>query len=243
MTPPPEFRVWWEVLESCSGRREPFDAVKWFQTGELAIRGEAALGAWFSTGNRIALLGEDTFFGPLVRHEMLHAIIQNGDHPSEYFESRCGDVVACGRDCPSAKVPSMPTRLSAADVELDVQVFPRLPSLAGHKGRMSFLLSVRNMSDRNGYLLQQEHPFSQCPAGILASSVKNPDRYFLRCEYIGGLYGLPRFFAAGETRSVVIDVDVKNLGPGEGPFFAEPLIVGAVFADNVRRTTAVILRP
>jgi hypothetical protein len=241
--PPPEFRVWWEVVESCSGHHARFDEVRWFQTNDLLVRGETALGAWFSSGNRIALLGSESFEGRIVRHEMLHAILHDGAHPPEYFQSQCGDAVVCGRDCPSVSVPDDPTLLSPGDVEVDIRVFPRVPSISHYEGRMSFLLSVRNTTGRNGYFKQQFPPPSECPAGILGSSVTNPDRYVLRCDYLGGLYGLPRFYSAGETRSIVIDVNLQDLGPGEGPFFAEPVVVGAVFADNVRRTISVTLRP
>jgi hypothetical protein len=50
-------------------------------------------GAWLRSGNRI-VVGEYVSEHPaIVRHEMLHAILQRGDHPREYFVSRCGSVV------------------------------------------------------------------------------------------------------------------------------------------------------
>ena len=86
--PPPQYRVWWEVVEACSGRRAPFDAVAWFKVpvGELVVRGETAAGAWFVFGNRIAIVDAWLNGDPLVRHEMLHAILETGDHPKEYFQ-------------------------------------------------------------------------------------------------------------------------------------------------------------
>jgi hypothetical protein len=57
--PPAEFRTWWQVVEGCSGRQSSFDEVRWFQANDLTIRGEFALGAWFPSGNRIALLGSE----------------------------------------------------------------------------------------------------------------------------------------------------------------------------------------
>jgi hypothetical protein len=56
--PPPQYRVWWEVVESCSGRLAPFSAVNWYRIpvgSGLSIDGKSAAGAWFVSGNRIAI--------------------------------------------------------------------------------------------------------------------------------------------------------------------------------------------
>ena len=242
LAPPPEFRVWWEVVESCSGRSGRFDAVGWFQANELTVRGEVALGAWFSRGNRIALVGSESFFGPLVRHEMLHAILQDGDHPSEYFQSRCADIVACSRDCTGIAVPGDMRPISLSDADVSIKAFPHTPSISGHKGRMSFILSIRNTSSGNAYLYSGDYATARCHAGVLLTSVLDPDRSLLSCDHLG--FGdLSRIYSAGETRRVVIDVNLENAAGRDGPFYAETLVAGAVLADNVRRAVSVVVRP
>jgi hypothetical protein len=101
LEPPALYRPWWSIVEGCSGRARPFYDVTWFQVyfGELSVRGESAAGAWFVEGNRIVLQTGVLPTGAIVRHEMLHAILQTGSHPTEYFRMKCGDEVACGRDC------------------------------------------------------------------------------------------------------------------------------------------------
>jgi hypothetical protein len=242
LSPLPEFRIWWEIVESCSGRAARFDDVKWFEANEITVRGELARGAWFSRGNRIALVGAESFFGPLVRHEMLHAILQDGDHPNEYFESRCRDIVACGRDCGGTAVPGDMTPISLSNAAVTIAAFPKQPSIGRHEGRMSFIVSVQNTSERNAYLYAGDYATAQCHAGILLTSVLDPDRSLLSCDS-PGFGDLSHVYSAGETRSVVIDVNLQNSTGGDGPFFAETLLAGAVLADNVRRTLAVTLRP
>jgi len=58
-------------------------------TGALLLGTEVAHGWWVRKGNRIYLpasaLGEEW----LVHHEMLHALLQRGDHPPEMFVDAC----------------------------------------------------------------------------------------------------------------------------------------------------------
>ena len=243
MVPPPQFRVWWEVVESCSGRRGRFDDVKWFEVAEEAIvvRGEIANAAWFASGNRIALY-KDEIDGALVRHEMLHAILQDGDHSREYFKERCGDVIVCGRVCGRPDPLPNATPLSLDDVELTVDPYPRFPSFGLHDGRMTFVLNIRNVTGANGYLPQYAYDLGWCPSGIILASVADPDRVSLACDYpMSG--GYTAMYRPGETRSFVFDVNLRHPVDGAGPFSAEPIIVGAVLGNNVRHTTTVTLLP
>lgn len=239
--PPPQFRVWWEVLESCSGRRGRFDDVGWFQAPEISIRGGSAFGAWFPAGNRIALLSGG-FDGAIVRHEMLHAILRDGSHPKAYFEGRCGDVVACGRDCAGEVIPPNPIRLTTADFDVDIEIHPKSPSLTRDNGRLTFILNVRNRTGNNAYLNDRALNHLHCPVGVMLVSVNDPDRSALTCGYVG-YGGLPRLFQGFETRRMVLDVHLQHLGQGDGPFFAEPLEAWAILGNNVRRSANFTMRP
>lgn len=97
--PPLIFRVWWQQVESCAGRSESFRAVTWYRVPvqhELGFphRGRLVTGLWAARGNRILLSDHVLESPPIVRHEMLHAILRSGDHPTHYFVVRCGDWVA-----------------------------------------------------------------------------------------------------------------------------------------------------
>ncbi len=58
-------------------------------SGAISLGKEVAHGWWMRKGNRIYLpanaLGEEW----LVRHEMLHALLQRGSHPNEKFVQAC----------------------------------------------------------------------------------------------------------------------------------------------------------
>jgi hypothetical protein len=58
-------------------------------SGAISLGNEVAHGWWMRRGNRIYLpanaLGEEW----LVRHEMLHALIQRGSHPTDRFVGAC----------------------------------------------------------------------------------------------------------------------------------------------------------
>ena len=42
---------------------------------------------------------------------------------------------------------------------------------------------------------------------------------------------------------VLLNMRLQHGKTGDGPFFAEPLLVGAVLDDNVRKTVKVTVRP
>lgn len=240
--PPPQYRVWWELVERCSGRRARFDGVRWFQVvaGDILVRDQVASGAWYAARNSI-VVQPGVAGGSVVRHEMLHAVLQDGGHPDEYFKNRCGDIVACGRECGPRSMPNdlAPSRLSEFDVALEP--FPAFPSLARHNGHFSFVVKIRNRLNRFAYVREGEYALSHCHVGVLVASARDPDQTRLACDY--GFSGPFRFFAPGETRSLVIDVDLRNLSASEGQFVAEQLVAGAVLADNVLRMVPIDLRP
>jgi hypothetical protein len=79
--------------EACSGRTADMSLVTFYAVdapnGAIDLGGPVAHGWWVRTGNRIYLpanaLGEEW----LVRHEMLHALLQRGSHPSRAFVESC----------------------------------------------------------------------------------------------------------------------------------------------------------
>ena len=84
---------WWRKTEECSGRKGDMSEVTFYAvdapTGAIGLNGTVAHGWWVRQGNRIYLpanaLGEEW----LVRHEMLHALLQRGSHPAGQFVDAC----------------------------------------------------------------------------------------------------------------------------------------------------------
>ena len=87
------YQGWWAKTEACSGVTADMSQVTFYAvdspTGAISLGTEAAHGWWVREGNRVYLpanaLGEEW----LVRHEMLHALLQRGSHPSEHFAKAC----------------------------------------------------------------------------------------------------------------------------------------------------------
>ncbi len=91
---PPQYLQWWTKTEACAGRLGRLDGIAWYvvpdATAFMTPKGEE-VGNWSrgSDGTRIVIA--DAYVGDelVVRHEMLHALLDRGDHPPEYFVDRC----------------------------------------------------------------------------------------------------------------------------------------------------------
>lgn len=87
------YQEWWRKTEQCSGLRGEMAGVTFYAvdspSGAISLGREVAHGWWVREGNRIYLpanaLGEEW----LVRHEMLHALLQRGSHPNDMFVEAC----------------------------------------------------------------------------------------------------------------------------------------------------------
>ncbi len=100
---PAEYLQWWMEVEGCSGLGGDVRRVRFYVMPDVYAwwaqdLGAYVMGGWTARGNRItvgAFLKDDA---GLVRHEMLHALLQRGDHPVVYFVKRCGPLLASARD-------------------------------------------------------------------------------------------------------------------------------------------------
>jgi hypothetical protein len=94
---PDVYATWWSETEACSGRKGNFRAVSFYVVpGAEGWRwGNSTIeGSWVELGNRITVGELRAMRARILRHEMLHAILRTGEHPEEYFVTRCGDIVA-----------------------------------------------------------------------------------------------------------------------------------------------------
>jgi hypothetical protein len=93
-TPPPEFEAWWAKTEACSGRAAEPRGIVWYvvpdASGFASSQGQD-VGFWSRGTNGARIIIAGTYMGNemVVRHEMLHALLDRGDHPPEYFVTRC----------------------------------------------------------------------------------------------------------------------------------------------------------
>jgi len=94
ITAPPEFATWWQSTEACSGRTGSLRRIEWYvvpgaRTIETSEGPKVGLWSHSSAGVRIILAGDYASSELVVRHEMLHALLDRGGHPAEYFQQRC----------------------------------------------------------------------------------------------------------------------------------------------------------
>ncbi len=143
-----QYTLWWEAVEACSGRTSNFADVSWYltQPGQLLVVNNDTLdGAWFEDGNRIAVARGD---GPIVRHEMLHAILHDGGHPAAMFAGRCAGVVAFdGADLygvPAADTLRAPTLREDSALTISVEWYRPKSGLLNYDGNLLYLVKIAN---------------------------------------------------------------------------------------------------
>jgi len=88
------YREWFTRTEQCSGTSGQFQRIQWFVVpGAETFQTEAGpkVGMWEKTGGmaRIVIAGRYVDHEMVVRHEMLHHLLDREGHPSEYFTDRC----------------------------------------------------------------------------------------------------------------------------------------------------------
>lgn len=99
--PPTVYARWWAMTEACSGRSADLGAVHWYRVpgSRFMHGGQPTAGYWNKYTNRIVLAVEGIAQGPIVRHEMLHALLQGGGHPRSQFLGACASLVLCQGMC------------------------------------------------------------------------------------------------------------------------------------------------
>jgi hypothetical protein len=87
------YQEWWTKTEACSGRTGDMSQVAFYAvdspSGAIALGQEKGHGWWIRDGNRIYLPANALSEEWLVRHEMLHALLQTGAHPTDQFVEAC----------------------------------------------------------------------------------------------------------------------------------------------------------
>ena len=93
-TAPTAYLAWWDKTSACSQLGGSMARIEWYVVPEAATfptdQGEK-VGIRVKTGDRIqiVLAGQYQMHEMVVRHEMLHALLNESGHPDLYFVDRC----------------------------------------------------------------------------------------------------------------------------------------------------------
>lgn len=97
LTPPPVYREWYAATEACSGLTGSFASIRWYVMPGVEQWESAkgpVVGLWQGRQegavHYITLAESLVNHELVVRHEMLHSLLNATGHPVEYFETRCG---------------------------------------------------------------------------------------------------------------------------------------------------------
>jgi len=81
--PLPIYRVWHAAIEACAGRQSDFDAIIWWVADSLAAPPSAGADyetdATWTPPHTITLRRDRTGVEWVVKHELIHDLLQNGD--------------------------------------------------------------------------------------------------------------------------------------------------------------------
>ena len=90
LNPPPIYREWFAKTEACSGRTGDFDRLNWsvIEGHSFPCSSGECAGHW-RTSHHIFLAGDWVMDEMVVRHEMLHDILDRTGHPDPPFGEGC----------------------------------------------------------------------------------------------------------------------------------------------------------
>ncbi|MEO7999877.1 MAG: hypothetical protein ABI852_20655 [Gemmatimonadaceae bacterium] len=200
----PEYLMWWKLVESCAHVRRKMD-VEWYSTnGRLIDYGDVvASGIYRPWPDRIALV--DPKNGPVARHEMLHALLQEDGHPLDRFAGDCDGFVNFSP--PDAYGISAKEMAEAATVRADsaltvsVTTYPEHPSLTEFGGKFVFVITATNRTGRSVWAATQTRTvYAQYRDG-------GSFRYQSELLPFSNV-----FFRPGQSRLVIVDAAVFATG-------------------------------
>jgi hypothetical protein len=153
-SPPAVYDEWWSLTEGCSGKSGDFSRISWYivpGVSQIPLGdGHTEVNArWDSSTNRIILAGGADADGELVRHEMLHALLQTKAHPRSEFISKCAGVVVCTTGCITDAGPPPPANPNAIAIDpsrlnIGVALIPAVPRETLNGGNFMMVISAEN---------------------------------------------------------------------------------------------------
>jgi len=221
---PEVYAEWFRMTRECAAVSGEFDSLEWYvMPAAVAFIYEGRVLVGLTIGKRIVIAEHWVQEGPLVRHEMLHALLKQKGHPRDQFVGKCGGIVTCETACLSETTPAPvdpnAVVVSSAAMQIGIRLDPARPDYNHDLGAFRFIVSVTN-------------PFSYPVIVQLAPSgdAGPPASFRWRYQTVGG--GLVLFhdsrasapdvtrFAPGETKTMVYDFFLN------GSFMVEPFQSG-----------------
>lgn len=213
---PPIFASWWKKVEACSGHSGSLAAVQWYVVPGARTISDGALtdvGAYTEIRiHRIVLAGEAQLVGPIVRHEMLHELLQVTGHPRRYFLDQCTGVLECAGTCvddagpPPAQPASVP-RVPGDSFEVSIRIEPEHPGVDTLGGHFMVIVTARNPSNHPVVLRNPPPPNPLPPytfGWVFGDSGAN-------IGFEDNAWDLDvAAFAAGETKQEIFDFAVDH---------------------------------
>ncbi|MDB4915450.1 MAG: hypothetical protein JWM95_3094 [Gemmatimonadetes bacterium] len=218
-TPPPQYALWWKMAEACSGRQRDFNSVKWYRhadfvptapsTGDGAVQGE------YFYGLNSVVITDNSINNPMVvRHEMLHALIDQKGHPAAEFRDSCGGLVTCFDACERAvgKIPVASVDAEVIDVTklaVSQSVAPQNISMSMDGGYFALIVQVTNPLDHAVWVRLKPQPTDPKRAATFGYATVMGAQYD---NVDGDLVS----FGPGETKRVVYDLTVNDIPQQDG---------------------------
>jgi hypothetical protein len=151
--PPALYELWWKMTESCAGQTGAIDGVRWYEAPGTFELDDEAISAYWSAGTNQIVLHTSVVRNPrVVRHEMLHALLQTKGHPRAAFVDNCGGLVTCSASClrDGGAAPSpnpFNQRVPSSAISVTSVLDPATPSISQNEGYFS--LTVRATNSRS----------------------------------------------------------------------------------------------
>jgi hypothetical protein len=203
-----QYEMWWNVTQACSKVPGRFSDVTWYVVpgpSTFLSNGVASYGAYYPDSHSIFIAETALDDGWLVRHEMLHALLRAGGHPSDYFQARCGGIVICDpSECaPLAPSPVDTATLPVAKLGVSLNVTPEILSDGSTGGWFTIVVSATNPSANAVWIKLDQRP----------DSLVFGWGYTMLGGYVRDLLDNQRVgFAGGETKRHTFDL---QLVPGQ----------------------------
>ena len=241
MQPMAVYARWWTLVEECSARSADFRGVRWYVVpGVESMPTEIGnvQGMWLP-GNRIVIAGQSVRHGPLVRHEMLHALLQTTGHPRPDFIGRCDGVVVCEWPCRDNDAAPAPdpgaVAVEPSALEMSVSVSPSSPGIDILDGHIEIIVTARNPAVHPVTVLLQPPRDDGLPV-TWRYSIWRGTAWWNRDERANVVESTR--FRAGESKRMVYDLWVGG-APWQDPF--DPGTYDVYGAYNANRTPTPIV--
>lgn len=211
--PLPQYALWWDMAQSCSGLRRDMAEIRWLtdpSSSRRTIDGgtDTVVGEWYAGSSSIVLTREYLSDPGVVRHEMLHALLHDAGHPAPVFRDGCSGYVVCEGSCarsagPLPPAPPLAPRVPVESLTIRQSIAPAKVRLTN--GDAWFALVVEATNARSHPVWVRLRPFAGRP-GVAATFGYATAETSHQNEIAGDSVS----FAAGETKRYVFDLTVKQ---------------------------------